>query len=92
MSQSVSDPRYATSPTTEFVEALSKAAGYLEGAKAGNTLRAYGADWRHFAGWCASQQVRALPAAPETLAAYLAANADRAKVSTLERRLNATVD
>lgn len=48
---------------------------YIAQAKAGNTRRAYRSDWQHFAAWCEGQGVCPLPAAPETVAAYLAAHA-----------------
>ena len=59
------------------------------------TRRAYRADWNDFVRWCAVLGVDALPAAPVTVAAYLAELADpdagRAPraVSTIRRRLAA---
>jgi len=63
---------------------------YAGRAKAPNTLRAYRADWADFAAWCARYALSALPAAPETVALYLAALADAGRsASTLQRRLSA---
>jgi site-specific recombinase XerD len=51
------------------------------------TRRAYQADWKMFAAWCAARGAAALPAAPETVAAFLAAEATAgAKPSTIARR------
>lgn len=64
---------------------------YIAHSQAANTQRAYRADWRHFEQWCAGKGLVALPAAPETVACYLAAlaSAGRHKVSTISRRLAA---
>lgn len=56
-------------------------------ARSANTRRAYEADWRHFTSWCASVGAEALPAAPETLVAYLAALSETARPATVDRRL-----
>jgi hypothetical protein len=41
-------------------------------APAAETLRLYRADWRAFASWCDAEQLEALPAAPDTVARFLA--------------------
>lgn len=41
-------------------------------ARAANTTRTYDSAWRRFEGWCAAHGLVALPAHPETVAAYLA--------------------
>ena len=64
---------------TELPEAV---ASYVRDSLAENTRRAYQGDLRHFELWGGS-----LPASPETVAAYLAAHADRLSVTTLIRRL-----
>lgn len=51
------------------------------------TRRAYASDWRAFVAWCASVGMNALPATPETVGLFLAAEADRLALATLERRL-----
>jgi site-specific recombinase XerD len=54
------------------------------------TRRAYGAALRAFASWCEEQGVDVLPATPETVAAFLAAEvAAGRKVATLEQRVAA---
>jgi site-specific recombinase XerD len=57
--------------------------------KAASTRKAYGSDFRIFKAWCEARGVPSLPAAPETVAAYLAAQAGTSKVSTLGRRIAA---
>ncbi len=42
--------------------------------------------------WCESHAVSALPAAPETVAAYIAECAGRLKVGSIQRRLNAIAE
>ncbi len=66
-------------------------AGYVEAARAANTLRGYRSDWREFTAWCAEHGgLDPLPAAPPTVTGYLTALAERgAKVGTMSRRLSA---
>ena len=59
----------------------------LDAAVAPNTRRAHRAHWRHFTDWCAAHGVSPLPAAPETVSAYLTLAAGVLAVSTLEHRL-----
>ena len=74
-------------PAAGLTDALSSAAGYALSEKADATRHAYRADIRHFREWCEAVGVTALPATPATVAAYLAALADRRlKVSTISRR------
>lgn len=56
-------------------------------SKAANTVRAYQADWRRWQAWCDQHAQVALPAHPDTVAAYLADQAGLLKVSTLRRHL-----
>src|SRR5450631_3691020 len=46
-------------------------AGYVEAARAANTLRGYRSDWREFAIWCTQHDVEPMPAAPATVTGYL---------------------
>jgi hypothetical protein len=62
---------------------------FLRAAKAANTLRAYRADWNHFALWCEEHGQLPLPAVSETVAYYLTALAGTHKPATLQRRLTA---
>jgi len=69
---------------------LEEAAGYALAEKAASTRRAYRSDFALFRSWCETKRVPALPAAPETVAAFLAAEANRSvKPSTIGRRLAA---
>ena len=60
---------------------------FAAAALAPATLRAYRADWNHFLAWCREAGWAALPASPQTVAAYLAALATTHTSSVLERRL-----
>jgi integrase len=71
------------------VPSLEQVREYIRASKAENTLRGYQADWRHFCAWCETNSMRPLPAAPETVAAYIAECAGRLKVGSIQRRLNA---
>ena len=64
-------------------------AGYAANSKAANTWRAYRADLRDFADWCRMSDLQAIPALPETVAAYLTYLAPHCKVATIKRRLSA---
>jgi site-specific recombinase XerD len=67
--------------------AADRARDYIRESRAANTRRAYAADWQAFAGWCADAGLEPLPAAPETVALYLADQAQHLAVGTLGRRL-----
>ena len=58
-------------------------------ATAPATLRAYRADWQHFADWCARAGFVPVPAEPAVVGAYLASLADSHAPSTIRRRLAA---
>jgi site-specific recombinase XerD len=68
---------------------LAAAVDLARAEKAASTRRAYGIDFRIFKAWCDVRGVAALPAAPETVAAYLGAHAGTSKASTLGRRVAA---
>lgn len=59
----------------------------LEGAYSPSTMRGYRSDFTAFETWCDGNGRSSLPAAPETVAAFVDANATRVKPSTLKRRL-----
>jgi site-specific recombinase XerD len=67
--------------------AADRARDYIRESRAANTRRAYAADWQAFAAWCAGAGLEPLPAAPETVALYLADQAQHLAVGTLGRRL-----
>jgi len=77
----------AASPTA--LAALAAAMDFASEALAPATLRAYRADWHHFLAWCHEAGWPALPAAPDTVAAYLASMAKSHTSSALARRLAA---
>ena len=53
------------------------------------TLRAYKADWQHYADWCARTGFAPVPAEPATVGAYLASMAGTHAPTTIRRRLSA---
>ena len=63
-------------PETQANGALSmacqKAQAYADAARAKTTRTVYAGAWRRWAQWCAEMHTMPLPAAPETVAAYLA--------------------
>jgi integrase len=66
------------------------ARGYVANARASSTRAAYSKRWAHFATWCAQNGLEPLPAAPRTLALYLAARAQEGrKVATLAQTMSA---
>jgi site-specific recombinase XerD len=68
---------------------LAAAIDLAKAEKAASTRKAYGTDYRLFKAWCDAKGVSSLPAAPETVAAYIAAEAQTAKPSTISRRVAA---
>jgi integrase len=59
---------------------LQSAARYADAATSDNTKKAYASQWDRFCEWCAAQEgeaLTAMPAAPVTVALYLASLADR---------------
>jgi len=82
--------RPATIPlTSEGAAALAAAQDLTRDATAPATLRAYRADWTHFADWCATKGFVPVPAAPEVVGAYLASLAETHAPATIRRRLSA---
>lgn len=75
--------------SAEALAALAAAMNFAGQALSPATLRAYRAAWRHFCRWCEEAGWPALPAAPETVGAYLAALAPTCTTSTLVQRLAA---
>jgi hypothetical protein len=69
--------------------ALAAAQALAKNATAPATLRAYKADWTHFADWCAAHGFVPVPAAPDIVGAYLASLADSHAPTTIRRRLSA---
>lgn len=62
----------------------------INASKAPSTAKAYAFDWATFTGWCTGHRVRSLPAAPGTVAAFIAELvADGMAMATINRRLSA---
>jgi integrase len=75
---------------TQAGQAALEAAEALAGKSASPaTLRAYKADWTHFAGWCAEKGFIPVPADPRTVGAYLTSLAKSHAPTTIRRRLSA---
>ena len=74
---------------------------FAAAARSDATLRAYRSDWADFSAWCDERGLAPMPAAPETVALYIASRAEAGpvdargrptaplKVATLSRRLAA---
>ena len=73
--------------SAELARLTGQARQYIGAAKSDSTLRAYRSDWHHFQQWCGDKGLCPLPAAPETVAFYLAETASTHRPSTLSRRL-----
>ena len=74
--------------TSLDIETVDKIAENLKASKSEATKKAYGADWGHFMGFCASYGFTSMPATPEVLAAYLSNMADSYAWATIARRLS----
>ena len=76
-------------PTEAGQAALDAARALGRNAAAPATLRAYKADWTHYAAWCAAKGFTPVPAAPAIVGAYLASLKDSHAPTTIRRRLAA---
>lgn len=76
-----------TRMTTALTTAYADAEAYARQALSPATLRAYKSDWADFLSWCRAAGANPVPAAPETVAAYLASMATTHARATIERRL-----
>jgi site-specific recombinase XerD len=73
-------------PSTLLAD-LNAARTYAQQSLSEATRKAYVSDWRAFEGWCADRGVEALPASPASVAAFLAAMAERGlRPATIARR------
>jgi len=79
----------SVAPTAAGQAALDTAQAMARKAAAPATLRAYKADWTHYAAWCAEHGFVPVPAAPATVGAYLASLAGSHAPTTIRRRLAA---
>ena len=66
---------------------IEQAEGYVRNSKAEATRRAYKADWKNFAEWCAKYNLCPLPACPETISLYISDLSNRVAIATIRRRL-----
>ena len=76
-------------PSAVGQAALEAAQALGRKAAAPATLRAYKADWTHYAAWCAAAGFTPVPAEPATVGAYLASLAESHAPTTVRRRLSA---
>ena len=73
--------------STDLGALIKRTEDFIRAAKAPATLRAYGSDWRDFNAWCHGHELQSLPAAPETVALYIADLASSCASGTITRRL-----
>ncbi len=77
----------------QLIETQERAKEYGRNSKSAATRLAYASDWRSFVAFATRNELPFLPAAPQTVALYLAELADVGKsVSTIRRRLAAIAD
>src|SRR5664279_2246636 len=76
----------SAAPTAAGQAALDAAQALAQHAASPATLRAYRADWAHFAAWCAEKGFVPVPAAPAIVGAYLGSLADSHAPSSIRRR------
>jgi integrase len=79
----------AKPPTARAAMALAKSRAYQDAADAPATLRAYASDLANYKAWCERHGFEPMPAAPETVGAYLAAAGEGYALPTLRRRVAA---
>jgi site-specific recombinase XerD len=70
-------------------ELVERARSYAEQSQSAATIRAYATDLRDFRAFCDDHGLCSFPATSQTIAEYVAHLAQRAKVSTIRRRLAA---
>jgi hypothetical protein len=91
--QLVPTPRSAPDNGSGLEPSLDQVREYVRASKAENTLRGYQSDWRDFCTWCESRGgLCPLPAAAESVAAYIAECAGHLKPGSIQRRLNAIAE
>src|SRR4051812_33121161 len=81
-------PPRPASPLATLEQLVARTNEYVDDARASATRKAYRGDFEAFEAWCAEHALIALPAAPATVAVYLAALAEQGRrPSTIERAL-----
>jgi len=88
------DPLYRIPPVEQtggiLLSEIASATDYALHSKAESSRRAYRSDWQIFTAWAKERNLCSLPASIETVAAFLASQADSGfKPSTLNRRMAA---
>ena len=68
---------------------IAKAMEYARASRSEATLKTYGSAWRLFSGWCDSYGLCPLPSAPQTVAAYIAEQAEHLRPATIKKYLAA---
>jgi integrase len=71
---------------------VDRARDYAEAAQAKNTRRAYRIGWSNFTAYCVDNGFDALPASPQSVALYVTALAERAKLATIRLYLAAIAE
>jgi site-specific recombinase XerD len=83
-------PFLVRTDTTALTPRLARACDYIENSRAASTLRGYRADVRDFSAFCEAQESTPVPAAPETICAYLSRCADSGlSAGSIQRRVSA---
>jgi integrase len=72
-----------------ILDATAKARDFAANSKAPATIRAYRACWDHFQKWCAKRGLPSLPAAPGTVALFIADCASAHKPASISLRMAA---
>jgi len=80
-------PGPAAAGDVELARLEDRAGQLARQSRAAATWKAYDSDLRHFRAWCAERGLAALPAAPATVASYLAQLEATYKPATIRRRL-----
>jgi site-specific recombinase XerD len=75
-------------PTTEISTNLRRHAAAVRGAFAANTERALRGDIARFTGWCSREGHQAMPASPDTVAAFIDALAASKAPATVRRHVS----
>lgn len=81
------DPNVQSTANAAFQRDLAQAAHYAGHARSRATLQAYARDLADFRRYCEDCGVRAQPAEPQTVAAYVASQSRRLKLTSIRRRL-----
>ena len=90
MSQALAAPQTSASAVALLRDDMEAALGFASQEKASATRAAYQSDFRIFSAYCDARGLVALPAATDTVAAFISAEAKGgAKASTIGRRIAA---